>query len=264
MSRKLILGSVSPRRLADLAPIGVVNGRSIFPLHGAEDDKPAGDGGENESEEDEDGDEDDEDDEDSKASDDEDKKKPRRSRRDTGDSSVIRNMRKELRELRREKTERLAAERQKALKEKPELERLTVERDDAVKERDTLREQHREASIELAIVRASNRANSKYSWADIEDVLSDRTLRKAIEIDDDGEISGVEEALKDLAKRKPHFLLSKSEEDSKGKGNGKPATNGGGGNGKSGGTPNGAGGDGKAADRAALEAKYPILARMPQ
>lgn len=263
MSRKLILGMVSRKRLMGITPIGIVNGRPVFPLLGAEDDEPPADGGEGEGSEEDDEDEDEDEDEDKSGKDGD--KKPRRPRRDSGDSSVIRNMRKELRTLKREKAEREKAERDKTLADKPEIERLTVERDDAVKELEKLRKSHQEASVELAIIRASQSARSKYNWADIEDVLNDRKLRQAIEIDDDGEISGVEEALKDLAKRKPHFLASSS--DGEGSGDGKQSSNGkkqggGNGNGKSGSNPGGGGNGDQAARRAELEKKYPVISRM--
>jgi len=261
MSRKLIFGNVSRNRLMDLDPIGVVNGRAIFPLRGAEDDN---EGEESESEEDEDDDaDDDKDEDDSKAGQ---AKKTRRPQDDSGDSSVIRTMRKELRALKKYKADNEKAARDKSLADKPELERLTTERDDATKELEKLRTAHRENSIELAIIRASNSARSKYDWADIEDVLNDRNLRNAIEIDEDGEVSGVEEALKDLAKRKPHFLSKPSNEDEKDKGGkgGKPPNSGGNGAGRSGGQPGSGGNGNRGPDREALAKKYPILNRLPK
>lgn len=259
MSRTLIFGTVGRNRLAVLSPIGVVDGREIFPLRGAEDD-PAGNGGDgdsdDESEDDEDGSE--EDDEDAK--DDDSKNQRRKPSAKKPANAAFAAMKRELNTLKREKRDRDNAERTKALADKPELERLTAERDDAVKGQESLAEKYREAQIELAISRASN-GSSKYSWADLEDVLNDRTLRNAIDIDDDGEVSGVEEALKDLAKRKPHFLAKKSEEDEKGKG--KPGTNGNRGTGKTGQQPGTGGSSGdREADRQKLESKYSVLGGM--
>lgn len=254
MSRALILGSVGRKRLIDLSPIGVVNGREIFPLKGAEDD-PAGDGGGLESEDDEQ--EDEEDEEDGHQDDEEDdakgrKKKPA-ARKDA--NAAFAAMQREIRQLKREKAAREKEDRQKELAGKSEVEKVTAERDDATKELESLREQHRNAVIQLEIFLASRK---KYDWADMEDVLNDKRLRAAIEIDDDGEVTGVAEALKDLAKRKPHFLAAKSDEDEKGQGPGgtgkKPAA------GKTGGQPGSGGGSGdREADRQALMSKYSAL-----
>lgn len=257
MSRKLILGSVSRSRLMGLTPIGIVNGREVFPLRGAADDD-----GETEDKPDGESEEDDEEDDE-----DEGEKKPaakgRRDGNDT-DSSVIRTLRKQNRELLKKERAREEAEKAKTLADKPEIDRLKVERDDAVKELEELRKTASENSVELAIIRASNSAKSKYAWADIEDVLNDRTLRRAIEIDDDGEISGVEDALKDLAKRKPHFLAKAAEDgDDKSTSGTKGKSTSGTGS-KSGVNP-GNGGNGKqTVDRARLNSKYPTLARLPQ
>lgn len=262
MSRRLVFGAVSRQRLVGLSPIGVVNGREVFPIAGAEDDDDSTTSGDD-ADDDHDDDDDDHDDSDDDAAKDNDKSKrrPRNSR-----SSEFNRIKRERNALLREKSDREKAEREAALKEKPEIERAKVERDDAVKERDTLRQQLADASVELEIIKASRK---KYDWADIEDVLNDRNVRKAIEIGEDGEITGVAEALKDLAKRKPHFLAQKSEEDGKGeKNNGRPANNGQNGNGegatnKSGGNPGSGNGDNRAVDRERLNSLYPVLGRLP-
>lgn len=257
MSRKLIFGSVSRERLMDLTPIGIVNGREIFPLRGAEDD--ADDTSSDDDDNDDDSNDDDSDGDDSKDDDSDDKGDAAKQKRRSTRGQHPADMRKELRDLRRFKREQDAAARSQELKDKPEIERLTAERDDAVKERDALREKFSSSTVELEIIKASRK---KYDWADIEDVLNDRTLRKAIEIDDDGEISGVTEALKDLAKRKPHFLQKATEDDDdKSKSNGRAKSSG---SGKSGGQPSGGANGDRSVDRQALNAKYPILGRIPQ
>lgn len=260
MSRKLILGSVSRSRLVDLAPIGIVNGRKVFPLSGAEDDANDDDANEDGNDEDDDSENDDSDGDDKDG--DEGKAAKNRAQKSSKDGPRNRSMAAELRTLRKFRRETEAAARNKELADKPEIERLTAERDDAVRERDDLRGKYSSASTQLAIITASH---GKYAWADIEDVLNDKTLRNAIEIDDDGEVSGVAEALKDLAKRKPHFLRKAEEDnDDKSRSNGRAKSNGSSGNGKSGGQPGSGGSGDRGADRDALAKKYPILNRLPQ
>lgn len=254
------MGTVSRARLSGLSPLGVVDDREVFRIAGAEDDDSAGkDGEDTDSDDDEDDSSDEEDDEDDKPAA---KRSRHRGRNDR--SSEFNRIRRERNALLKEKTDREKQDRAAELKGKTEAERATAERDDAVKERDELSSKYSEALTELEIIKASNR--KKYAWNDLEDVLNDRALRKAIEIGDDGEITGVEEALKDLAKRKPHFL-SKSEQDGK-QGDGKTGDtkSTAGTNGKTGGQPNsGSGGNGdRAADRQRLAQLYPALQRLPQ
>lgn len=259
MSRALILGSVSGKRLMDLSPIGVVDGQPIYPLRGAENDA---DGGGEENADDTDSSEDDEESDDSEEDESKSSKDSGRTRQSGKRNGEFATMRRELNALKREKAAQEKKERDRELADKPEIERLSAEKEDAAKERDGLRERHNEAIVELEIIKVSSRGK-KYDWNDIEDVLNDRSVRKAIEINDDGDISGVEDALKDLAKRKPHFLASKSDkdEDDKGKSNGKASTKDAG-TGKTGAAVgNGSTGD-RTSDRASLEKKYPTLAHM--
>lgn len=265
MSAKLIFGTVSRQRLQSLSPIGVVNGREVFSILGAEDDHSA-DSSDDDHSDDDDGDDDSDDDEedaDAKA-----KSKTRRSSRNQDRSTAYLNsLKRERNKLLKEKQDREKADREAELKGKSEVERVTVERDEAVTARTTLEAENVALKTELGIIRASARGK-KYEWLDIEDVLNDKVLRRSIEIDDDGELVGVEEALKDLAKRKPHYLAksSKDEDDSekdKGRnnGNGRQQQQ----NGSTGGQPGtGNNGDQRVADRQRLSQTYPILGRLPQ
>lgn len=264
MSRRLVLGSVSRQRLSGLTPLGVVAGRPVFPIHCAEDDDPAGDSDDdtgNGGDDDPDSDDDDSDDEDDDA-----KAKDRQRRRSTrGRGSDYNQIRRERNALLKDKREREERERQADLAKKSEVDRLTIERDDATKERDSLREQLSSATVELEIIKASQQ--KKYNWIDIEDVLGDKALRSVIEIGADGVIEGVAEALKDLAKRKPHYLAAKPDDNDSGSGKGS-GSNGGNGtkgaNGKSGGNP-GTGDNGNlTANRDRLNQLYPAIARLPQ
>lgn len=250
MGRRLLFGSKKA-----LARLGIVDGREIFPIHGAEDDDDSANTG------DDSGDDDSSDDDHDDDSADDDTKPAAKSRRDRARTSEFNRLKRERNALLKEKAERDKATRDAELKDKSEAERAVAERDDAIKARAELNERYTAAITELEIIKASNR--SKFTWNDIEDVLNDRALRKAIEIGEDGEISGVEDALKDLAKRKPHFLAEKS--DDKGKGNGQQQN----GNGrqqqqqaKTGGQPNTGATDDRAADRQRLNALYPALQRL--
>jgi hypothetical protein len=258
MSRRLVFGSVSRSRLVGLAPLGVVNGRPVFPIHCAEDDNPADDGDDGADNDGADPEEDDDDQDDDAKNKDRNRRRPARGR-----GSDYNAIRRERNALLKDKKEREEKERAADLATKSEVDRVTIERDDAVKERDSLRDKLSAATVQLEIIKSSS---SKYNWVDIEDVLNDRTLRDAIEIGDDGVIEGVAEALKDLAKRKPHYLAAKPD-DKNDSGNGSNSNGGNSNankNGKSGGNP-GTGDNGNlAANRERLNALYPAIARLPQ
>lgn len=89
-------------------------------------------------------------------------------------------------------------------------------------------------------------ASNSHDWADPEDALRLADLSD-VEIEEDGTVHGLKQALDRLAKRKPHLLKSKSDED-KGKGPSGSANNG------------RRKGQTKKPDRDALSKSYPILA----
>jgi len=255
MSRALILGTVGRKRLISLSPIGVVEGREIFPIRGAEEDT-TGNSEDTGSEDDEETD----DEETEEDDDEEDEKEPKNKRDRRGKKpadAAFAAMQREIRTLKREKAAREKKDREAELAGKSEVDRVTAERDDVKQELENLRSKYSSTVVELEIIKASH---GKFKWADFEDVLNDKKLRTAIEIDDDGEISGVADALKDLAKRKPHFLSKSTEDDDKGKGDKSRNTNNGSSSGKTGGQPGNGGGSGdREADRQALATKYPAL-----
>jgi hypothetical protein len=106
--------------------------------------------------------------------------------------------------------------------------------------------QERDSTIQrLRIENAFLSANS-HDWADPEDALRLADLSD-VEIEDDGTVHGLKQALDKLAKRKPHLLKVKSEKDST--------------KGPSGSANNGRRkGSKKTPDRDALSKDYPILA----
>ena len=87
---------------------------------------------------------------------------------------------------------------------KPEAEK-------AAKELEELRAAHQQATEALNTARLENAVlkDTTFQWNDPEDVVEHalRALRKGdLEIDEDGDVEGVGQWLKDLAKRKPHFV----------------------------------------------------------
>lgn len=105
-----------------------------------------------------------------------------------------------------------------------------------------------EALKKTQIENAFHRSN-KFTFHDVADAISALDL-SGVEIDEDGKVTGMEAAIKDVVKRKPHFV--KSQKENEGGGTGQPAANG---------ALNGQrkGDEGKAADRAALARRFPAL-----
>lgn len=260
MGRRLILGSRPVARFL----LGYAHGEPVYRIAGAEEDKdaPTGDGDDKGTENDDDGDEDDSDDEENRTD-----SKNRRSRGNAR-SSEYNRIRRERNLLLKEKQDREKKDREAELADKSEVERVTAERDDAAKSRDTLLMENRDLKIRLAILSESSR---KYNWADIDDVLNERKLLESIEVSPDGEITGIRDGLKDLAKRKPHYLLAKTEETGDAKntgsnnGNGGSSNNANNGGGKTGGQPGSTGTNGdRTADRQRLASIYSALGPLVQ
>lgn len=106
--------------------------------------------------------------------------------------------------------------------------------------------QSRDTTIqELRIHNAFLAANT-FQWHDPQDALRLADLRD-VEIEEDGTVVGLKEALQKLAKEKPHLIKSAAKNEPKNK-SGSP-TNG-----------NRKGGDKKKVDREALSRTYPVLA----
>lgn len=101
-----------------------------------------------------------------------------------------------------------------------ELDRAKAQLDEETSRADAAEEALKAMRIENEFHRLN-----KNSWHDVSDVLAAIDLSK-VEIGDDGKITGMAEAIKDVAKRKPHFLKSKAEDGEDGEGTGPPAANG--------------------------------------
>lgn len=136
-------------------------------------------------------------------------------------------------------------------KDKSELEKLQSDYEVLKKKHDSLLGATSTSNMELEALKAS--PSLKLDWRDLEDVLGWLGRQESVTVEDDGSVKGVKEALKTLAKAKPHWL--KSDEDNTGGGTGTGATGanvGGGGNGTK---------SKKAEARSQLENKYPALRR---
>jgi len=90
-----------------------------------------------------------------------------------------------------------------ALKEKSEIEQEKIKVQAAVDEAAKLKTQLNNERIKGAVLAAAAKAN----FADPEDAYA-FVNRDALEIDDDGKVKGVEDAVKVVAKAKPHLILA--------------------------------------------------------
>ena len=102
-------------------------------------------------------------------------------------------------------------------KDLPEAEKLTAERDEAVKARDTYRSKYENLARTNAFLTASS--DLKISWVKVESALKLADLED-LEIDDDGSVDGIKDAVKALAREHPYLLAPKDsdEEGTNGKG----------------------------------------------
>ena len=155
----------------------------------------------------------------------------------------------QLSAFQQEKEEREAAdlERQRANATKEE----NLERDNqALKdENEQLRTVNERNLLELSILK-----NSKYQWHNADDV-SKMIDRSGIKINvKSGEVEGIEDALKALAKEKPYMLKKDEQNGENGGSQGKPPGQ------ASGGLPGSSrDASGKANKRKTLEARFPVL-----
>jgi len=130
-------------------------------------------------------------------------------------------------------------------KDKPELERAQNRVKELEPQIEALGSTVRDLRLQVAFLSAN-----EFTWHDPEDALRLADM-DGVEIDDDGKVIGLKDALKKLATSKPH-LVKKEQSSDDDEDEGKP----------SGSTQNGKRkGDKKALDREALAKKYPALRR---
>lgn len=133
--------------------------------------------------------------------------------------------------------------REKEQAEMSELDRTKVMLEEAQKARDEADARYKSMVIENAFHR-----ENKYSWHDVADAIAALDL-SGVEVGEDGKVTGMAEAIKQVAKKKPHYVRSKEEGD----GATPPAANG---------ATNGKRkGEGEAPDRKTLVARFPALGK---
>lgn len=241
MNLRLRLGPDAGHRLHAMGPAGIGVWRPfLFPE------------GEHETDQDDADDDDDEDDsEDSNSSGGDKKDKDKADEPSAREKALLEEKARHLK--RRRAAEARADELNKRVleleaKDTPEAQRVVKELEAVKSENSVLKDQLKQARLDNAFL-----ADNSYEWHN-----PTRALRLAdladVEIDQDGSVTGLKEALDALAKSDP-YLLKTNKDDSKPKKD--PAE------GKSG-TGDSANGDKKkpkGLDKAALEAKYPGLRR---
>jgi hypothetical protein len=197
-------GVVSQRLILPTAPLIVLNdGTPIYPIMGSD---PEG----QEGSEDEDPDEEDGDDEDEGEESEEDEKpKPKsKSKPKETEAQKIRRLNKE------NQTRRLAleeAERKLRAIEDADKSELEIAKRD-LEELQAKTKGHDETLNNLRIENAFLKL-SGYNWHDPDDALEYLRKTGEVTIDDDGTVDGLEQAVKDLAKKKPYLLKAKEDEE---------------------------------------------------
>lgn len=201
-------GAVKQSLICSLRPLDTLeDGTPVYPLLGAQDD----DGGADEDAEDDEDEEEDEEDEDDDDKDDKSKKsKPKpKSAKETPEQKV-RRLNRENKE-RREANEKLEAQlREHADKDKSELELAVRDRDEAKSKVEKMETTLADLAFEVAFLRLDR---DKYNWHDPEVVMDQLRKDKSLVVDEDGEVDGLAEAVKAIAKSKPYLLKKQDEDD---------------------------------------------------
>lgn len=238
LSDEAISRFVDPRTGMRLRPLGVVGGRTVWPMLGASPDDPSNEDEDKETEDEEDGPEGDDSSEGGDGS-------------DKGDPNAKITALEE--EKNRQYKRRKEAEAEKARLEK-ELEELkNKDKDETTRQGERLvqlESENQELKDTLKQTRLENAflTDNTYSWHNPRRALQVADLSE-VEIDSDGTVSGLSEALKALAKSDPYLLKTEKDKDE----DEPPST---------GGPKNPAKGKKKAdADDEAIRNKYPALRR---
>jgi hypothetical protein len=185
-----------------LQALMVLKGRPVWPVMGASDD----DGGDSDGNDDGDADQDSSTGDDSGKDDQSSSKKDDDAKKEPTEEAKLRE------KLRLADQNRVKAEKElQKLKDKDLSELEKAKKDLAEKEKvDAAREEKAKAlARENAFLKASQRA--KVQWEDPE-LAQQAAKLEALEIDDDGQIDGIDAAIKKLIKDKP-FLVAKSKDD---------------------------------------------------
>jgi hypothetical protein len=110
------------------------------------------------------------------------------------------------------------------LKEKEQAEMGELDRAKAVAEEATKRADEAEGKLKAMVIENAFHRENKFDFHDVSDAVAALDL-STVEIGDDGKVKGMAAAIKEMVKRKPHYVKSKREED-EGEGDDPPAANG--------------------------------------
>lgn len=212
LSDEAVARLVDPRTGQRLRPLGVVGGRNVYPIMGASPDDPSdGEGAKGGATED-----DENENPEGKGSSSEDSDKGGEAEgsksKDNPDAKIEDlEQEKERHYTRRKEAEKRAEEAEKELRElrkkdQPEKEKVETELKELRTQNESLSGQLRETLLENSFLR-----DNSYSWHNPSRALRLADLSK-VEIDDDGTVHGLKNALDALAKSDP-YLISKESKD---------------------------------------------------
>lgn len=205
MMRESLAEQVHPHTGEPIVPVGFVNGRPVWPIMGAAEDDAGGDSGDEDNSDDDTGDEpeDDADKDDANES----KKSDEDARKDRA-NALVRSARAENKRLKKDRDDLAAKLKEIEDKDKGAAEKLT----ESVKDL-TTKIEAKDKTIEDLALRNAFLSDTTFKWKNPVTALKLVDLSK-VEIDDDGEVEGMTEALKALAKSDPYLLeTSKDDED---------------------------------------------------
>lgn len=119
----------------------------------------------------------------------------------------------------RAKTTAEKALREREQKDMSEVDRLKAQLEDATSRADGSDDRLKAMIIENAFHR-----DNTVTWHDVSDAIAALDL-SGVEVGEDGKVKGMAAAIKDVAKRKPHYVKTSSDKD-EGEGTTQPAANG--------------------------------------
>lgn len=191
------------------SPLGLtLDGRPVWPIRGAEDDDS----------DDDDSDDDDDDDDDTDSGGDKSKAKSKaKDKDDDGDDDALTEAEARAARYRERmrKADRRASEAERKLRE-AEDKAKGADGDEVTKEK--LAESQKqveslsEANQTLRLQNAFLLSNT-HAWHDPADVMALVLKDEEVEIDEDGEVHGIESALKRIAKKKPWLIKAEKQDD---------------------------------------------------
>lgn len=192
MSRRLTNASLRDKIMASRVPIGYVNGRPVFPIMGGAPDDDEGDDGEDNQDE-----EDDQEDDDASS---------KKSKKDDDTVSRAEYDRLKRRMRASDKNNSALQKRLDDLEagQQSDADKIVAERDSLKEEVATLKKINQDMAVKNAFL-----ACNDVSWHDPDDAydLLVRRYMEDVEYDEEtGEVSGMQDAIKEMADKKQHLV----------------------------------------------------------